>query len=372
MKFYAKYPFLEGAEEVIKERKIDLDKLLTDLAYEPARVRGKDRVREAIEKGAVENRPMASEIDQISEILSYPIARMIVSSAGDRYLISRYALGEAMLLEGRLTLESDEELAAISEELGVEAKKTDKGYLVHFTTYLAATSSIRAKEWKLVNQEIFKGMVRVSKEKLARVLRQKFFDRVTSELPRKVTDGIIETFGEDARGFSGRLEEKRKEFAAGELGPIDDGSFPPCMKTILTMMRAGENVSHSGRFAITSFLHTIGMSGDKIMELFSTAPDFDPSKSEYQVRHIVGEISGTEYTPPECSTMRSYGICYNPDQLCQREWMTHPLKYYKNKKKYRRSGPKGAPHPDEPLKRSEVRGDDEDEKKDIEDADPEP
>jgi DNA primase large subunit len=371
MKFYAKYPFLEGAEELVKERNIDLDKLLTDIAYEPARVRGKNRVAEAVEKGAVEDQPLAKEVDQVPEILSYPIARMIVSSSGDRYLINRYALGEAMLLESRLLYESDEDIGIIANELGVDVQKTVKGYLVHFTTYLAATSSIRAKEWKLVNQEIFGGDVRISKDKLARVLRQKLFDKITSELPRKVTDGIIETFGEDAKGFSSKMEAKRKEYAAGEMGPIDDASFPPCMRTILTMMRAGENVSHSGRFAITSFLHTIGMSGDKIMELFSTAPDFDPSKSEYQVRHIVGEISGTEYTPPECSTMKSYGICYNPDQLCQREWMTHPLKYYKNQKKHRRGDSKGAPHPEKPLKGGDVRGDDKNDEKDVEDADAE-
>jgi DNA primase large subunit len=151
------------------------------------------------------------------------------------------------------------------------------------------------------------------------------------------------------------------------MGPIDDASFPPCMKTILTMMRAGENVPHTGRFAIVSFLHTIGMSADRIMELFSTAPDFDARKSEYQVRHITGEISGTEYSPPECSTMKSYGICYNPDQLCQQEWMTHPLKYYRSAKRRRyRSGAQPSPNPDKPLKSGDDRQDDEDDEKGVE------
>jgi len=369
MKFYAKYPFLHGAEEIIKARNIDMEMLLADMAYEPARVRGKERIREAIENGEVGDRPFPKEIDQLAEILSYPIARMIVSCSGDRYLISRYALGEAMLLERRLMFEEDEEVLAIAEELGLETRQTDKGYLIHFTAYLDATSSIRAKEWKLVNQEIFSGMVRVSKEKFARVLRQRLNDRINSELPKSVTDGIMGAFGEDAKSYSSQMEAKRRQFVEGEMGPIDDTSFPPCMKTILTMMRAGENVPHTGRFAITSFLHTIGMNADKIMELFSTAPDFDAGKSEYQVRHIVGEISGTEYTPPECSTMKSYGICYNPDQLCQREWMTHPLKYYRNKKKWRRSTSERTPHPGEALKGGSAGREDEDEQKDIEKGD---
>ena len=327
-------------------------------------------MREAVESGAVSDRPFPNELDQLAEMLSYPIARMIVSCAGDRYLISRYALGEAMLLEQRLMWEDDDALMEISSELGVDAKRTDKGYLIHFTAYLEATSSIRAKEWKLVNQEIFSGMVRISKEKLARVLRQRLNDKINSELPRKVTDGIIAAFGEDAKSFSAQMEARRKQFIEGEMGPVDDVSFPPCIKTILTMMRSGENVPHTGRFALVSFLHTIGMSADRIMELFSTVPDFDASKSEYQVRHITGEISGTEYSPPECSTMKSYGICYNPDQLCQQEWMTHPLKYYRSAKRRRgRSGAKSLPHPREPLKSGDARRDDEDEQKDVEKGD---
>jgi DNA primase large subunit len=371
MKFYAKYPFLQGAEELVKERGIDLSVLLEDLAYEPARVRGKERVLEAVEGGKVEDRPLAKESDQMAEILSYPIARMIVSCSGDRYLISRYALGEAMLLEGKLINEDEESIMLIARELGVEARTADKSYLVHFTAFLEATQSIRAKEWKLVNQEIYDGMVKISKEKVARVLRQRLNDKINSELPKKITEGIIEVFGTDANKLSSQMEAKRKQFVEGEMGPIDDSAFPPCMKTILTMMRSGENVPHTGRFAITSFLHTIGMNADKIMELFSTAPDFDASKSEYQVKHITGEISGTEYSPPECSTMKSYGICYNPDKLCEKEWMTHPLKYYRNRKKWNRARSESPPHPDKPLKGGDGGKKDKDDHEDVEQGDSE-
>ena len=73
------------------------------------------------------------------------------------------------------------------------------------------------------------------------------------------------------------------------------------------------------------------MSADEIMGVFSASPDFDESKTRYQIDHITGEISGTVYSPPECSTMKSYGICFDEDGLCRKEWMTHPLKYYKIK-----------------------------------------
>ncbi len=104
---------------------------------------------------------------------------------------------------------------------------------------------------------------------------------------------------------------------------------------LLEMTRVSENVPHSGRFALVAFLHTLGMDSDEILQTFSTAPDFDESKSRYQVDHITGEISGTEYTPPECSTMKSYGICFNPDGLCRK--IKHPLSYYRAKGRALRS-----------------------------------
>ena len=60
------------------------------------------------------------------------------------------------------------------------------------------------------------------------------------------------------------------------------------------------------------------------------SPDFDESKSIYQIKHITGELNGTEgYTPPECSTMKTNGICYDPDDLCAKEFLNHPLTYFR-------------------------------------------
>ncbi|MDD3071462.1 MAG: DNA primase regulatory subunit PriL, partial [Methanoculleus horonobensis] len=58
-------------------------------------------------------------------------------------------------------------------------------------------------------------------------------------------------------------------------------------------------------------------------------PDFDPDMTMYQVEHISGR-SGTEYTPPSCATMRTFGICANRDRDCDR--VNHPLSYYRLKK----------------------------------------
>jgi len=224
----------------------------------------------------------------------------------------------------------------VATELGLEVA-TDGDISLHFTDFLRFSAAMRSKDWKLVNQRVKDGKVIVTKQRLVRLIQQMLTDKITSELPLPVDDDILRTFAQDIGEIRGIYEQLRAEQKSRDIGKVSIERFPPCMKKLLGMIQAGENVPHSGRFALVAFLHTLGMNSDEVLSTFSTAPDFDESKSRYQIQHITGEISGTEYTPPECSTMKSYGICHEPDSLCGLEWMTHPLTYYKVKGQPRRS-----------------------------------
>jgi DNA primase large subunit len=68
----------------------------------------------------------------------------------------------------------------------------------------------------------------------------------------------------------------------------------------------------------------------EIISLYCRAPDFDVTKTQYQVEHISGR-GGTEYTAPSCAAMRTYGICVRSDTLCDK--INHPLNYYRIRKK---------------------------------------
>jgi DNA primase large subunit len=72
------------------------------------------------------------------------------------------------------------------------------------------------------------------------------------------------------------------------------------------------------------------MEKSRIADLFARAPDFDAEKTMYQVSHITGG-GGTEYNAPACAAMRTNSLCIRPDALCER--VSHPLGYYKLKKK---------------------------------------
>ena len=100
------------------------------------------------------------------------------------------------------------------------------------------------------------------------------------------------------------------------------------MKNILSAIQSGENVPHMGRFALVAYLHSLKLSTNDILKLFSSAPDYEEDKTRYQVEHITGDSSSTSYKAPGCDKMRTYGICPTDkmDDLCKK--IHHPLSYY--------------------------------------------
>ena len=85
-----------------------------------------------------------------------------------------------------------------------------------------------------------------------------------------------------------------------------------------------------------TFLHHIGLSNEEIYKVFGDVPDFAADVTRYQIDHITGTTSATEYSTPECATMKSYGICPGPDALCMT--IRHPLSYYRKKPRWLKTG----------------------------------
>jgi DNA primase large subunit len=328
---FANYPFLKESGAYLKKHGPSLKELLHDIAYERTRVQGKERVLEALNEGMIKDHSLITDADALAELLSYVAARILVSCVNDSYLIKRYALGEAKTTSSRLQNEDFEFVVEVAKELGLDVRLENSMCKIHFIHYLRNTSQMRSKPWKIANQDMQKGYIILDKKRLARVVQQTLQMRIEGELPSEVNDEILKDLSDHIKEIEKVLVEKKGTFKAEDFGRIRVTKLPPCIRQLLAKVQAGENLPHSGRFALTAFLHALGMSPEEILHMFSTSPDFDESKTRYQIEHITGKISGTEYTPPECSTMKSYGICFGEDNLCKKEWMTHPLKYYRIK-----------------------------------------
>ena len=320
----AKYPFLGEASEAITQNSVDIAELFDSQLYEDAKARGFARVEEALSHSEVSYSPLVRDYDRLNDILSYPYARILVSVIDDRFLTKRYALAESVRLNHLLKDETPATILHIAKSLGVNSTFEDNKLKMRFPDYLTFSTRIKSQDWKLVNAELFNGYVFLPQEKFGRLLQNALQDKIEGELPLSVPDEIKKAVSEDVKRINASLSEM--------TGELEEGDLPPCMRTLLANVQNAVNLPHAGRFALVSFLHAIGMTTDGMMALFSRSPDFNESMTLYQVKHITGESTGGEgYTPPECGTMRTNGICYNPDSLCAREWMTHPLKYYRAK-----------------------------------------
>lgn len=333
-KDFALYPYISGASSYVKGLGISLDRLVTSRAMESSRIRGKERVLQAISGEIV--KPSLSISDEqkiLLELLSYPFSRILISCIDDSFLTRRYCLAEAVASYKLLKMHDLDFLRELAFDFGVSVDETEHGFKIHFTSYIRMASSMKAIEWKLVNRKLDHGNVNVSKEEFARLLQELIKERVEHNLPMPVPEELTLACEPYLAEVRTALEERKSMFGESEFDSVETDLFPPCITHAIANTQAGVNLAHSMRFAMTAFLLTIGMNVDDIMNLFTTSPDFDVEKARYQVEHIAGS-SGTHYKPPSCATMQTYGNCYAPDEMCKK--ISHPLNYYSRKLWFRK------------------------------------
>jgi len=332
----ARYPFTEVARRYLKELKISPKEIAGDVLYAGVRKRGLDRVIAAVKGERIKRPSLRGEEEVIRELLSFVYGRMLVSAFAEPYLIQWHSHTESELVERYMWEDSRDGrwdvVMEVAGELGLKLKDGPlEELLLHFTDYLRLSSGLSGKEWRLANRALNRGWVRVRREELLRLLKEGVKEHYRSTLPIALPTSILEEMEDDLKVVKELAEERRAKYKARPVGKVEIECFPPCMKRILAMLQGGENPPHHARFAITTFLHALGMGEEEIIRAFSSTPDFDENMARYQVRHILGITSGTEYSTPECATMISYNICYDPDDLCKRDWMRHPLTYYRVK-----------------------------------------
>ncbi len=328
---HARYPFLSVAREAVQQAGVDLGAVVTD---EPAVVdRALGRVEGALQEGDVGEPHRRTRV----ELLSYPVARVLVSVVDEHVLHYKYARAEAATAHDRFS----EELAVSTQlqstgadplllvdllaefDLASEVRETPDGYRVAVGAYLQHAADQWGEEWRLVNRDLQDGEVPLAEEELLVLLRQAVRHRVEAGLPLTVPEPVaaqLEPEVDHVEELLAELELTR------DIDTVVPDLFPPCMKHLLDQVQKGEHLEHHSRFAIAAFLTSIGMSTDDIVEMFKVNPGFGEEVTRYQVNHIRGATSPTQYSPPSCATMQSYGDCVNMDDLC--EEISHPMGYY--------------------------------------------
>ncbi|MGB5101412.1 MAG: DNA primase large subunit PriL [Methanothrix sp.] len=318
------YPFTEDAADQVRKAGYSLESLLGKTSFKTVRGRAAQRVAESI-SGTISESEANTDAELLTELLSYPLARVMVSCLGDSILLRRYALAEAKLAYKRMQNEK-KGLAAIADDLGLHPQGPGP-YKIHFSEYIRAAHNMHSSKWKLTNRDLQQGYLTITEEELKRIMEEAARTKILKGLPLPVDEKTCATLQE----YLGPLKEQLDIIRARDkvdLGKVEEGAFPPCIKKMLTEVAKGTNLAHSARFALVSFLLQINMTAEEILSLFNTSPDFDEEKTRYQVEHIAG-ATGTRYKPPACATMATYGNCPGEDELCRR--VRHPLSYYERR-----------------------------------------
>ena len=342
----AKYPFLTEATKLVDALNLQLDDL-TDPTYKKVLGRATERVVQAIEDGAIDERLD----DYLTELLSFPVAVMFVSIKGDQFLSRRYALAEAVRVYFLLQGEDRDRLAQIARDsFGWDLKDSDERYdgvlhdfRLHFNDYLRSSSSFHEDKWKLVNRIVKNGYVLLTQREVARLIQGEVEALIRERVSKPVKINLPEPLQTCMERISKVFEENRQRLGGEDLpSEVINEAFPPCIRYCMEGLLAGRRASHMERFALTSFLVTVGMPLDRLVDLYTSVTDFDPAMTQYQVEHIAGVRGNrTKYTPPLCDTLRTHGICRNKDDVCER--VKHPLSYYRVKARriaYRESSQK--------------------------------
>jgi len=340
---HARYPYFERSREAVREADVSLVAAARD---EAVAERALARVETVLTEGTVGEPERGTR----TELLSYPIARVLVSLVDQPVLVHRYARAEAEAARerfvadlgrrelksapgNRLTLERLlEEFDLDGAVRGAGRAETSEagtergdGYEMGVSSYLSLAADRRGEEWRLVNRRLAKGWVALSREDVLALLGEAVRQRVASGLPLSVPAEIEAPLEEAVATIEERLAETN---LIRDIDTVVPELFPPCMKYLLDQVQKGEHLEHHSRFAITAFLSNIGMETDDIVELYMVNPGFGEEITRYQTDHIRGVSSPTEYSTPACATMQSYGDCVNMDDRCER--ISHPMGYYED------------------------------------------
>jgi DNA primase large subunit len=303
----AKYPFLAEAGEYLQDKGFTLEQFATDPDLQIIVDKAYERIESATD-GKIYN----PKFDN-SDTFSFLIAIILLKLSGLNTLINRFSLAEARRAEKFLEKDLVDNSNKTSEELAIKiirdifsvsVKKSKNHFVIPIPDYLRHAVNFHELEWKLVNRHVDNGLVFLSPHETVRLIRRELSDYIRSRIRAANTPSLYKGFEDKVN----RLADLAKKFPVSTTVSTE---YPPCIKHAIDVLESGENLSHSGRFMLATFLLGRGQSIDEIAPLFKNAPDYNEKITLYQINQIAGETgSNTKYSCPSCEKLKSNDLCF--------------------------------------------------------------
>jgi len=144
LQYSVKYPYSGNTKEIVRWLNFDLNDLDPKVLE-----RAKQRAKDGVEYGIVtpEHEARSQKI-LLTELLSYPVAKILVSCTKDRFLIKKYAVAEANAMRKFLYKENEKTISQLAADLGLNIEN-DSVYFVDYANYIP-----QQEQYKLVNSQL--------------------------------------------------------------------------------------------------------------------------------------------------------------------------------------------------------------------------
>lgn len=326
---HARYPFLDASREAVEQADVDLAAVVAEGGAPVDR--GLERVERALVAGSV---VPESRWSTRAELLSYPVARVLVSLLDVPGAVEKYARAEATGAYDRFTddFEGDTRLKSAGDDalsldallsdfdLAESVRPTGDGrFSVAVAAYLRLAAPL-GDDWRLATRALHDGQVTVARRELYDLLREAVRRRVADGLPLSVPDPIAAELADEVAGLRDALSAVDRTRDVDAFVPE---AFPPCVQELAARGRDGA-LGDTGRFALLSFLASTGAPFEQVAAVLGVRDLEAADALRYQYERLSGE--GAQYAPPSCATMQANGDCHDPDARC--ETIGTPLGYY--------------------------------------------
>ena len=304
----AKYPFLSEAGTYLREKGFTLEQF-GDEDFKPIIDLALSRIQIAAD-GKIFNSDFSIKNLDI-EVFSFLVAVILLKQSGMNTLIRRFSLAEArraekFLEKDLINTHTNEELAIkiIKDLFAMNVSKHDDYFVIPAPDYLTHAVHFHEQEWKLVNRLVNDGKVFLSAHETVRLIRKELDNFISSKIQSANIPSIPDSFKKPID----TLVTLAKKFT---VQIIETTEQPPCIKHALEILHKGENLPHSGRFMLATYLLNKGQTIEEIAPLFKNAPDYNEKITLYQLKHLAGNFgSGTKYACPSCEKLKSENLCY--------------------------------------------------------------
>jgi len=333
--FAQKFPFSNKAKNIIKKEKF----MLEDVS-EQIMERAKVMLLNAFKKKMYFLNEISSSTDlMLNEIYAFPVAKILLSEIHSIDLNRKFAFTFSSNTFKFLEKEkNNEKLFELFDDFGIKYSLPDKNSFLLSVDLMSFLSLPYFKDLKLVNQNISKGKVLLTKNDAIRFVSALVYNKIFLSLPVE-TKNIPKKFKENARDLKSDFFSLKKTLPEFKFsGNLRTEFFPPCMSFLHEKLSSGSKLPHMANFDLACFLINARISEEDFLKLYSRASNFKENMVLYHFKNIKGQKEKPRYSSPSCNKVADHGLCLRNDSCNE---IKSPLEYYiRNLKNLKKTNPK--------------------------------